>query len=183
MRRISRKRGIGAVALSTAATAALVIAGGLPAMAASAPTPTSFDIGSGALSLSVPAAATLGTGAVAPGTTSVAGPLGPVVVTDNRGLASGTWSATVVSTDFSNGTTTIPAGSITYTAGVAGTTGTITLAAPGTGTLDNTTPLVAQNATALVGTNTATWNPGISVALPLAATTGHYTATITHSVA
>jgi hypothetical protein len=39
-----------------------------------------------------------------------------------------------------------------------------------------------QTATAVVGVNTATWNPSIAVTLPAGAQAGTYSATITHSV-
>jgi hypothetical protein len=39
-----------------------------------------------------------------------------------------------------------------------------------------------QTATAVLGVNTATWNPSIAVTLPAGAQAGTYSATITHSV-
>jgi len=48
-----------------------------------------------------------------------------------------------------------------------------------------TTPpgLTAYSGTALVGANTATWNPTLVVNIPAAAVAGTYTGTVTHSVA
>jgi hypothetical protein len=45
-----------------------------------------------------------------------------------------------------------------------------------------TTPGTVQTATAVIGVNTATWNPSIGVVIPAGAVAGSYTATITHSV-
>ena len=35
----------------------------------------------------------------------------------------------------------------------------------------------------MTGTNTATWNPNLTVAIPVGVITGTYAATVTHSVA
>ena len=142
-------------------------------------TPVQFELGAGTLTISAPTAL-VDFGNVAAGATSVGGLLGPVVVTDNRGGATA-WTATVASTAFVNGASTIPASDITYTPGTASTTGGVTLAAPVTGNL--TSPRVAQATSVVSGTNTATWNPGITVTIPAGAVTGVYAATITHSVA
>lgn len=172
-------RGIGALALAGAASTAMVLAGGVPAMAASSPTPVQFEIGAGTLSISAPIAL-VDFGTVAAGTTSVGGLLGPVVVTDNAGGATA-WIATVASTAFVNGASSIPASDITYTPGTASTTGGVTLATPVPGTLG--AALIAQETTTVTGTNTATWNPNLTVAIPVGVTTGTYAATVTHSVA
>jgi hypothetical protein len=174
-------RSITRLAAVTATALAAVAATAVPAMASGSPTTTTFSLSAGALSVSAPGTANLGTAAV--GATSISGQLGSVTVTDNRGLLVGTWTASVVSTDFVNGTSTIPAGNALYTAGLATTTGTVTLAVPGLGVLSNSTPVVAQASVSLLGSDTATWNPTILVTLPTTAVAGTYTATITHSVA
>jgi hypothetical protein len=175
--RIPKMRGIGALALAGAASTALVLAGGVPAVAAN--TPVQFELGAGTLTISAPTAL-VDFGNVAAGATSVGGLLGPVVVTDNRGGATA-WIATVASTAFVNGASTIPASDITYTPGTASTTGGVTLAVPVAGTLG--AALIAQETTIVTGTNTATWNPNLTVAIPVGVTTGTYAATVTHSVA
>ena len=163
--------------------AALVLTGAMPALANNGPTTTTFSIGSGSLLVSVQASASLGS--ITSGQTTVSGALGNVTVTDNRGLASGgSWTASVISTDFTDSSgTDIPATNNSYTAPVATTTGTVTLGAPGSGALNTISPLTAQNATGASGNNTASWNPTVTVTIPQSATTGIYTATITHSVA
>jgi hypothetical protein len=141
-------------------------------------TTVTFTVTSGALTLSVPAAANLGSGA--PGTT-IAAPIGPCTVTDARALASASWTVTAAQTDFSNGTQIIPAGDDTYTVGTVTTTGTITVT-PTNITLSNSAQTVLTGS-AGVGDNTASWNPTLAVSVPAAAVAGTYNGTLTQSVA
>lgn len=171
MRKLTRLAVSGGMAVTAVAAMAA------PAMAGS-PTTATFTINAGTLSISAPATATLGT--VSAGSATASGTLGNVVVTDNRGLLTGGWTASVTSTAFANGTNTIPSTAITYTTPLATVTGTVVVV-PLSGTLGGT--LNAQVATSLLGSDTATWNPTISVALPTTVVTGTYTATLTHSVA
>jgi hypothetical protein len=144
-------------------------------------TTVTFTVTSGALSMSAPVSASLGSGA--PGTT-ISGALGPVSVTDSRALLSASWTTTAASSDWTTGgatpAETIPATDVGYDPGSITTTGTIT--ATGTPiTLSGTaTPIVTG--TSGVGDNTATWDPAISVAVPAAAVGGAYTGTLTQSV-
>ena len=132
---------------------------------------------SGPLSLSAPASAVLGSGA--PGTTITAA-LGPVTVTDDRALASASWTVTAAETDFSNGLQTIPATDASYIAGTITTTGTITVT-PTNVTLANTAQTVVTG-TAGVGNNTASWDPTVAVTVPAAAVAGTYTGTLTQAI-
>ena len=144
-------------------------------------TTMTFTVTVGALSMTAPATANLGSGA--PGTT-ISGPLGTVVVTDNRALLSASWTATASSTSWVTGTgtgnETIPAGAGSYAPGVISKTGTVTTAASDI-TL-TTSPQTVVAASAGVGNNTASWNPTISVAVPSTAVGGAYTSTLTQSV-
>jgi hypothetical protein len=144
-------------------------------------TTVTFTVTSGALSMSAPVSASLGTGA--PGTT-ISGALGAVTVTDDRALLSASWTVTAASTDWTTGggtpAETIPATDAGYDPGSITTTGTIT--ATGTPiTLSNTAAPVVTG-TDGVGDNTASWNPTISIAVPAAAVGGTYTGTLTQSV-
>ncbi len=144
-------------------------------------TTVTFAVTSGALTITAPTAADLGSGA--PGTT-ISGALGSVTVTDNRALLSASWTATASPTSFTtgSGTTpeTIPATDAGYAPGPLTTTGTIT-ATPHTITLSGS-PQAVVSRTAGTGNNTASWDPTVSVAVPASAVFGTYTGTIAHSV-
>jgi hypothetical protein len=140
-------------------------------------TTLTFTVTSGALTMTAPGAANLGSGA--PGTT-VGAPIGLVTVTDNRALSSASWTATASSTDFINGANTIPATDANYDAGAITHTGTITITATDI-TLANT-PQTVVAGTVGSGDNSASWNPTISVAIPGTAVGGTYTATLVQSV-
>ncbi|MFC9094560.1 hypothetical protein ACFYYI_26965 [Streptomyces sp. NPDC002387] len=166
--------------LSVAAVAAAIVLvqPGLAVAADDPNTTVTYTVTSGALSMSAPVSANLGSGA--PGTT-ISGALGTVTVTDDRALLSASWTVTASETDFTNGASTIPATDAGYDPGSITTTGTIT--ATGTPvTLSGTaTPVVTGSAG--VGDNTATWNPTVSVSVPTGAVGGNYTGTLTQSVA
>src|SRR3954465_5434681 len=111
-------------ALLAAATVAMVGFGATNANAAqTGDTIATFTVNGTGLSISVPATATLGSANT--GALSVAGSaMGPVTVTDGRGLLVATWTASVSSTTFTTGTGTaanqkVTPANVTYTAGVA----------------------------------------------------------------
>ncbi len=138
----------------------------------------------GALFISVPASADLGSAAA--GSAQVSAHLGGVTVTDTRDAASADWVATVSSTDFTTGGATAPEtiskGSVGYSPGSAtSTTGDATFA-PGTaGSLGSArTAFSASDGT---GDNSATWNPTITVTLPAQVVGGNYSGVVVHSVA
>jgi hypothetical protein len=144
-------------------------------------TTVTFTVTSGALSMTAPATANLGTGA--PGTT-INGNLGTVTVTDDRALLTAAWTTTASASDWTTGTATpaetIPATDVGYNPGSVTTTGTIT--ATGTPITLAGTAAPVVTGTAGVGDNTASWNPALAVAVPAAAVGGIYTGTLTQSV-
>lgn len=179
------------VVLAGAAALLVVGAPALPASAApTGSTAVTFAISAGALNITVPATANIGSGA--PGS-SFSGQLGPVTVTDSRGLLLASWSTTVTSTNFTTGAGTAPetiaAGSVSYASGTATTTTGLGVFLPGQPTtalavpLDTTNGPVAFTKLVAVGNNSATWNPTLVVNAPAAAVAGTYTGTVTHSVA
>ncbi|MEO3925409.1 hypothetical protein ABGB07_16290 [Micromonosporaceae bacterium B7E4] len=176
--------------IGVAATAAVGLAAA-PAVAAPTDTTTvTFDVTAGTLDIDAPASADLGAGA--PGT-AINGSLGPVTVTDARASADASWTASVTSTVFTTGTgtpsQTILFSEVDYWSGplISSTgNGTFTPAQPtfaDRGPLDSATPLVAFTHVGGTGNNSATWNPGLSINVPLDAEAGTYTGTVTHSVA
>jgi hypothetical protein len=175
-------------ALGLSISAAAIIATGLVPAAAWAATTTNaaatsstpaggdpnttvtFTVTSGALTMTAPASTNLGSGA--PGTT-VTGALGPVTVTDDRGLLTAAWTVTASSTSFTTGDLGYSPGSITTTGTIMVTGTPITLS-------NEAAPVVTG--TDGVGNNTASWDPAIAVAIPAAAVSGTYVGTITQSV-
>ncbi|MFH8388137.1 hypothetical protein [Streptomyces sp. NPDC018036] len=166
------------LSLAASAAALVLLQPGLAAAADDPSTTVTYTVTSGALTMSAPVSANLGSGA--PGTT-ISAPIGPVTVTDDRALASTSWTVTAAETDFANGPTTIPATDATYTPGSVTTTGTIT-ATPTAVTLSNSSQVVLTGS-AGVGDNTATWNPTVAVSVPAGSIGGNYTGTLTQSVA
>lgn len=169
--------------VAAAAAAAAVGLAAPPAVAApTTDTTVTFTITAGGLNITAPAAVNLGNG-VSGG--NVSGTIGPVQVSDQRGLLAATWTVTVSSTAFKTGggtaAETIAASAATYTPGLPTATTGVPVPVPGLpGALG--TPRTAYTATA-VGSNSVTWNPNLSIALPAAAVAGTYTGTVTHSVA
>ncbi|MFL5797673.1 MAG: hypothetical protein ACJ77A_07030 [Actinomycetota bacterium] len=172
------------------AVAAIVLglfAGALPAHAAG--TTTTFSLVAGSLSISAPASKSLGSGATGGGTVSAQ--LGTVTVTDGRGTLLGSWTSSVSSTDFTTGgaTTdeTIAKAAATYWSGPATASTGVGTFTPGQATSGNAQDLSASrtafSASVLVGNNSASWNPTVTITVPASAVAGTYSGTITHSVA
>lgn len=146
------------------------------------PTAVTFTVTSGDLTISVPDAADLGSGA--PGA-NISNQLGAVTVTDDRALLTASWTVTASSSNYTTGSSTtaetIPATDVDYAVGTITKSGTIT--ATGTNITMSNAPQTVVTGSSGVGDNTASWNPTITVHVPAAAVTGLYTGTITHSVA
>jgi hypothetical protein len=154
------------------------------AIAAPGDSTVTFNVSSGALTISVPAAADLG--AAAPGALNT-GTLGNVKVDDLRAAANPAWTAVVKSTDFTTGNAgpgmVVAAASVNYSAGSTTAftgNGTFTPGAPGQ--LNTATQLTAYIHAGGSGNNSATWNPTLVVTLALDNVVGQYTGTVTHSV-
>lgn len=143
-------------------------------------TTVTFTVTVGGLTITAPATADLGGGA--PGTT-INGSLGAVTVTDLRAMLDATWTTTASSGDWTTGggtgNETIPATDVGYDPGTPTTTGDITTTQAPITLSGAATPVVSASG---VGDNTATWDPGLAVAVPAAAVGGIYTATLTESV-
>ena len=164
---------------------ALVLA--LPARAAD--TDTTFTLTAGSLAISAPASKDLGSGSTGGGTLSAQ--LGTVTVTDTRGALLGTWTASVTSTDFTTGggtaNETIADDEVTYWSGASTASSGTAVFLPGQPLAANAQALGASrtafSASAIVGNNSVSWNPTLTVNVPATAVAGTYTGTITHSVA
>ena len=136
---------------------------------------TSITITAGLLTITVPASAALPS--ASPGGTTAA-KLGTVTVTDNRGTATASWTATVTATTFTTGggtaPETIPLTRTAYWSGPATATtgtGTLTPGQPNAAAAVNlTAPRTAFSLTGGSPVNSASWNPTL---LGLAARSSH----------
>ncbi|MEV7180320.1 hypothetical protein [Kitasatospora sp. NPDC093679] len=141
----------------------------------------------GTLSITLPTTASLGS--AAPGGTLSAG-LGQVTITDQRGLANSTWTATVSATNFTTGTgapaQTITTANVSYWSGQATNVNGTVIVTPGqsdaTGKQALSSSRTAFSSTGN-GNSSASWTPTAVVTIPAAAVAGTYTGTVTHSVA
>lgn len=170
------------VAIPIVATAALALAVVSPAEAAtSGGTGATFTLTGGALAITVPSAvANLGSYAASVSTVQAQGQLGNVTVNDGRGSIV-PWAVSASSTAFVSPDNTVPATQVTYVSGPATTTGTVVVT-PALSAL-NLGSIIPAVTGVPVGSNTATWNPTITVLFPGAAVAGTYNGTVTHSVA
>jgi hypothetical protein len=170
------------------AVAAFLIGSGelaSPPTARAADTPTTFELDPGTLTLTVPTqSVTLDT--VTVGVSTVSGQLGTVSVDDERGLLPGSWTVSVVSSDFVGNTTdvSLPASGVAYTPGDPTATFGTGDFTPGTAGEAIGTPQTAYSAADEQGSAGVSWDPTITITLPNAGQVADiYSGTITHSIA
>ncbi len=180
------------VMVVAATSVALSLATATVAQAAgSGTTPVTFTIvGGSGLAITAPSGSvSLGPNGSPSGSLNAL--LGPVTVTDNRTLQVGAgWTATVSSTDYTNNDTvpavTVPNSRVSYASNLATTTGTGVFTSggllPTTSVPFGASAQTAYQARTVVGNNSATWNPTLTVAIPSDAVVGTYGGTVTHSV-
>ncbi|MDX6198257.1 MAG: hypothetical protein QOJ79_1408 [Actinomycetota bacterium] len=175
----------------TAGIAAAAVVGSVFAASPASAQGVTFTLTGGVISIaetSTAAALTPAAGLAGQTGTTVAGALGSTTVTDNRAGVLGWQSKITGTTAFSNGTFTIPVtaatafvpGTVSTSGVVAATQGTYLSAATGLALTGSAQTLVT--ATAVVGNNTATFNPSLSIAVPGGATAGDYVGAVTQTV-
>lgn len=175
---------VAATAVTVAGLSSLLLA---PSATAQSVT---FTLTGASISVSEPGSAAALTGGALAGLTgtSLTGALGSTVVTDQRGGITGWTSKITGTTAFSNGTTSIPVTSAkAWVPGVISTTGVVAASAGTyltelTGLALTGSAQTLVTATAVVGNNSATFTPSISVAIPSNATVGDYTGAVTQTV-
>jgi hypothetical protein len=144
-------------------------------------TTVTFAVTSGALTMTAPTAADLGSGA--PGS-EIVGQIGSVSVQDNRALLEASWTVTASSSAYTTGTAlsdeTIPASDVDYALGAITKSGNITTT--GFGITMSNSPQTVVTGSSGVGNNSASWDPTITVHVPDAAVNGTYAGIIAHSV-
>jgi hypothetical protein len=165
--------------LLLAGTLALLAA--MTALPAGSATPATFTLVAGTLSISAPTASvSLGSQVSSIVATTMAGPLGVVSVSDQRGGTTN-WTASVISTAFTPPAGPAdPASNVSYAAGTITASSTVTATAVPAADLTGVSTVVTGAST---GVSSASWNPTISILVPANFAPGVYSATITHSVA
>ncbi|WP_197700020.1 hypothetical protein [Micromonospora rifamycinica] len=171
-----------------------------PARAADCPASTAcdttvtFGVTAGALQITVPDAVALATNGPPGG--FAYGPLGDVTVDDARASSTPSWTVTVASTSFTTGGAgtgeVIPNSEVYYCSGNASATTGTGVFTPGQPSpcdpppppsgVSLAVPQTAYTHTGGTGNNSATWNPLITISIPLSSVGGTYTGTISHTV-
>jgi hypothetical protein len=168
-----------------AVVSALMSCLGAPNAASADDSTVTFDVTSGSLTITVPGAASIGTG---PPGTDITGQMGNITVTDARAAADASWTAEVKATDFSSGAggpgLIVPATDVTYSAGSpTGTAGNGTFTPGPVGPLDTAAVHTAFSHVGGTGNNTVTWNPTLTITVDQGNAAGVYSGTVTHSLA
>jgi hypothetical protein len=149
-------------------------------------TTTTFTLTGAGLGVSVPTSANLSSSTNI-GVTSLSSQLGNIQVADNRGSLGTAWTATVSTTTFTTGAQgtheTIPKANVSYASGLPSTSTGLGVDVPTLVPVALGTPQVAFAHTGVIGSQTTTWNPTVSITVPVDAVAGSYTGTLTHSVA
>jgi hypothetical protein len=163
------------------AAGTLAVGVAAPAYAAPGDTPATITINAGSMDLTASAAAAnLGSRDNTVGGGLITGTLGQMEVNDARAVNT-SWVASVIATAFTPPAgPAIPASAVSYTAGTIAKIGTATYTANDPVDLTGVKPVVT--ATGITGTNSATWNPTITVDVPGGMAVNTYSATITHSL-
>jgi hypothetical protein len=156
----------------------LGVGAALPAGAAvTGGTPATFTLTAGALSISVPTGpVSLGSQLALTTSSTMAGSLGVVTVSDQRGGTT-TWTVSVISGAF---TPADPASNLSYAAGTVTASANVVATAVAAADLTGQSTVMTGAST---GISTASWNPTITVIVPANFAPGVYSAAITHSVA
>lgn len=156
-------------------------------------TTVTFELTAGVLAIAVPATASLGAVGTSAAASSISGPLGTTTVTDERGALLAIHNVTLTASNFTTDTTpldanppgvneTILGSTVTAMSGPVAHTNTTstavkveTLAAVPSGT-------VIEGMSAYNGTDTATYNPTVTIPIPATNAAGVYTGVITQTV-
>lgn len=151
------------------------------ALPAGAGTPATFTLTGGALSITAPTTGmSLGSQVASNSSSTMAGLLGVVTVSDQRGGTT-TWTASVISTAFTPPSGPAdPALNVSYAAGPVTASGAVVATAVAASDLTGVSTVVTGAST---GISSVSWNPTLSVFVPANFAPGVYAATITHSVA
>lgn len=186
------------LALSVAAAMTTGLVAFIPATAANAActapaggscsdTSVSFTVNAGALSIAAPASVTLSSATLGLTAGSVTGTLATTTVSDTRGgLGVSGWTVTASTTDYTttaNGGGTIGAAAASMSSGAATIVSGAPVVVPSLSAVNLAAPATILQATSATGSNSVTYTPTLTVAVPTSAIPGPYTGTVTQSVA
>ena len=143
-------------------------------------------VAAGALTISTPASASFGT--VSVGGTSAAISLGTTTVSDSRGTLVG-WTVTALTDANLHDAGSAHTIDLTAASGIAWSTGSIStvsgsptgVASGAGGFLNESAPITVATASALNGAGTYTFNPSMTLSIPLTAFPASYTAVLTQT--
>lgn len=175
-------------ALAAGSVAAFVLPAAVSSAATSSNTTLQINITGGAISISAPAGpVVLGSGNLTSGTLSgtFSGTVGPVTVTDNRGVLAASWTVNAAFTNWhpssagTNTTADVPSSSTLYTTGTSTGGNAVFVGLASAAGLGSLLPVASATG---VGINSATWNPTVAVPQASFTVADTYTATLTHSV-
>jgi hypothetical protein len=171
--------------LATAAIG-MVLSGLATGTARAGDTTTTFTLTGAGLGVSVPVSAILSSSTNI-GITALSSQLGNIQVADNRGSLGTAWTATVSTTTFTTGAQgpheTIAKGNVSYASGLPTATAGAGVDVPTLVPMALSTPQVAFAHTGVIGSQTTTWDPTVTITVPADAVAGTYTGTLTHSIA
>lgn len=168
--------------------AALGLAGlTVPANAATTgDTTVTFTLAAGVLAIDAPLTANLGSVGGTSTVAQVSGQLGQTVVTDNRGGLLSIHNVTLSSGDFTTGTgganKTILGSTVTAMSGAVTHTNTTATAVPVATTAAVPSGSTIMGLSAYNGNDKATYNPTVTIPIPVTNIAGTYTGTITQTV-
>jgi hypothetical protein len=169
-----------AAVLSSAVVVSVVGVLAFAAPAYAETTPVTVQVDAGERAITVPGAVAFTPIESSAEARTITLAIGAVTVTDNLG-GTAIWSVEASATDFA---VTGGGASLGATSSYASTQATVvgTATVTPTANADLATVGTVQSATAVNGANTATWNPTISLNVPIGAPVGTYESVITHSL-
>jgi hypothetical protein len=149
-------------------------------------TTVTFELTAGVLAIAVPATADLGAVGTSAAASAISGQLGETTVTDGRGALLAIHNVTLTSSNFTTGgagvNETILGSTVTAMSGPVAHTNTTATAVPVETVVAVPSGTVIEGLSAYNGTDTATYNPTVTIPIPATNAAGAYSGVITQTV-